>query len=200
MSADWRPEGQRIPPLEPDQWDERARSVLAPTREHVAALQGDDDTAPRPLHILTTLAHHSVLLEAFVAFAATLTLRGCLPRRVAELASLRASWNCRSDFEWGHHRLYALAAGLSEEEIADVAIGPDAERWSEAEAAVLRAADELHAERTIHSGTWELLAREYDEAQRIELLFTVGQYTTLSTITNALKIPLEPHLEGLPTR
>ena len=34
MSAEWRPEGQRIPPLEPDQWDERARSVLAPTREH----------------------------------------------------------------------------------------------------------------------------------------------------------------------
>ena len=79
MSADWRPEGQRIPPLEPDQWDERARSVLAPTRERVAALQGDDDAAPRPLHILTTLAHHSVLLEAFVAFAATLTLRGRLP-------------------------------------------------------------------------------------------------------------------------
>ena len=200
MSANWRPEGQRIPPLEPDQWDERARSVLAPTRKHVAALQGDDDTAPRPLHILTTLAHHSVLLEAFVAFAATLTLRGCLPRRVAELASLRASWNCRSDFEWGHHRLYALAAGLSEQEIADVAIGPDAERWSESEGAVLRAADELHAERTIRSETWEVLARAYDEAQRIELLFTVGQYTTLSTITNALRIPLEPHLEGLPAR
>ena len=39
--------------------------------------------------------------------------------------------------------LYALAAGLSEEEIVDVATGPDAARWSEAETAVLRAADEL---------------------------------------------------------
>ena len=65
---------------------------------------------------------------------------------------------------------------------------------------MLRAADELHAEHTIRSETWERLARAYDEAQRIELLFTVGQYTTLSTITNALRIPLEPHLEGLPRR
>ncbi len=37
MSADWRPEGQRIPPLEPDQWDERARKVLSPTRELLEA-------------------------------------------------------------------------------------------------------------------------------------------------------------------
>ena len=81
-----------------------------------------------------------------------------------------------------------------------MATGPDAARWNEAEAAVLRAADELHAEHTIRPETWEVLSLHYDEAQRIELLFTVGQYTTLSTITNALRIPLEPHLEGLPTR
>ena len=180
MSVGWVPRGQRIPPLE--------------------AVQGDDEPTPRPLHILTTLAHHPELLEAFVAFASTLTLRGRLSRRDAELASLRASWNCRSDFEWGHHRLYALAAGLSEEEIARVAEGPGAAGWSEAEAAVLRAADELHAERTIREETWHALSAHFDEAQRIELLFTVGQYTTLSCITNALAIPLEPHLPGLPAR
>jgi alkylhydroperoxidase family enzyme len=200
VSEDWRPEGQRIPPLPPEQWDERARAVLAPTRERVAKLQGDDAPTPRPLHILTTLAHHPVLLESFVGFAATLTLRGRLSRRDAELVSLRAAWNCGSDFEWGHHRLYALAAGLCEDEIAEVANGPDAERWSDAEAALIRAADEIHAEHTIRPDTWEVLSQHYDEAERIELLFTVGQYTTLSTITNALKIPLEPHLPGLPAR
>lgn len=198
MSDDWRPEGQRIPPLPPEQWTDLARSVLAPTRERVAELEGDPAPAPRPLHILTTLAHHPELLSSFVSFAATLTLRGRLSRRDAEILSLRAAWNCRSDFEWGHHRLYALAAGLSEQEIAAVARAPDASRWTAAEAALLRAADELHAERTILPETWDLLCEHYDEAQRIELLFTVGQYTTLSTITNALRIPLEPHLPGLP--
>ena len=65
---------------------------------------------------------------------------------------------------------------------------------------LLRAADELHTEQTLTSQTWDVLAAHYDPAQIIELLFTVGQYTTLSRVTNALKISLEPHLEGLPSR
>jgi alkylhydroperoxidase family enzyme len=196
---------QRIAPLAPEDWDERVRAILAPTGSRVAKLEdrpGGPETAEprRPLPILTTLAHHPVLLEAFIGFASTLTLRGRLSRRDAELVSLRASWNCGSDFEWGHHRLYALAAGLSEDEIQRVAAGCEAVEWSEREAALLRATDELHGEQTIRSQTWDVLARHFDPAQLIELLFTVGQYTTLSRITNALQIRLEPHLAGLPTR
>jgi alkylhydroperoxidase family enzyme len=198
MNAPWKPVGQRIEPLEPEEWDEGARAVLAPTREHVARLQGNEEQAPRPLHILTTLAHHPELLQSFIGFAATLTLRGRLSRRDSEIVSLRAAWNCRSDFEWGHHRLYALAAGLSEAEIERVGVGPESPEWTPLESALLRAADELHAEQTIRQATWEVLASHYEPAQLIELLFTVGQYTTLSMITNALRIPLEPGLPGLP--
>jgi alkylhydroperoxidase family enzyme len=202
MSApdpDWRPSGQRIPPQEPQEWDAQARAALAPTPERVAELQ-KAPPSERPLHILTTLAHHGSLLEAFIPFASTLTLRGKLPRRDAEIASLRAAWNCRSEFEWGHHVLYARAAGLDDAEIAAIAGEIDEARWAPHEAAVLRAADELHRQQSLTDETWDALAAHYDSAQCIELLFTVGQYTTLSWITNALRIPLEPHLEGLPPR
>jgi 4-carboxymuconolactone decarboxylase len=188
----WRPTGQRIHAQEPHEWDERTRAVFMPGGEQKGS------PPPRPLHILTTLAHHSALFEAFIGFASTLTLRGKLPRRESELAALRAAWNCQSEFEWGHHRVYGLAAGLDEAEIADIATGPEAARWSPLEAALLRAADELHHDRSLTDATWETLAAHYDEAQCIEVLFTIGQYTTLSCITNALRIPLEPHLPGLP--
>jgi alkylhydroperoxidase family enzyme len=200
MSDEWLPTDQRIAPLAAEEWDPRVRAVLAPTSDRVAALEGREDAAPRPLHILTTLAHHPVLFEPFIAFASTLTLRGLLPRRDAEIASLRTAWNCGSDFEWGHHRLYGLAAGLSEDEIAAIARGPGEPSWNERDSALLRAADELHTEQTLTSQTWDLLAAPYDPAQITELLFTVGQHTTLSRVTNALKISLEPHLEGLPSR
>ncbi|MGH0032428.1 MAG: carboxymuconolactone decarboxylase family protein [Myxococcota bacterium] len=186
MSGDWRPTGQRIPSLEPDQWSDEVRQLLNPS--------------PRPLHILTTLAHHPTLLAAFLPFAASLTLRGRLPRRDAEILSLRAAWNCGSDFEWGHHRLYALAAGLGEAEVADVAKPADAGAWAPNERALLDAADELHRDRSLGDTTWKALAAHYDEAQCIEVIFTVGQYTTLSTVTNALRIPLEPDLPGLPAK
>ena len=193
----WRPTAQRIAPQEPDEWDDDARAALAPTPERFAELR---DAAPgeRPLHILTTLAHHGPLLRAFLPFSATLTLRGRLPRRDAEIAALRASWNCRSEFEWGHHRLYAQAAGLDDAEIEAIAGDIESDRWSPHEAVLLRAADELHHEHDLSEATWNALSSHYDEAQCIELLFTVGQYATLSWITNALRIPLEPHLEGLP--
>jgi len=51
---------------------------------------------------------------------------------------------------------------------------------------------------TISDATWKTLAAHYEPAQLVELLFTVGQYTTLSMLTNALNIRLEPHLQGLP--
>jgi alkylhydroperoxidase family enzyme len=193
----WRPTGQRIAPQEPMEWDERARAVLAPTPERVAELQ-NSPPSERPLHILTTLAHHGTLLEAFIGFASTLTLRGKLPRRDAEIASLRAAWNCQSEFEWGHHHAYGLAAGLEADEIAAIAEPVEDAKWLPHEAALLRAADELHQTQSLTDSTWRVLADHYDEAQCIEILFTVGQYTTLSWITNALCIPLEPHLEGLP--
>jgi len=195
-TGDWEPRGQRIPPLAPDAWDERARRVLAPTGERVAALQGAPQ--PKPLHILTTLAHHSALLEPFLALMTSLATAGTLPRRDAEIMALRAAWNCRSAFEWGHHRLYGLAAGLSEAEVAAVARDADAGPFRDHEAALLRAADELHAHQNVTPETWAVLAAHYDERQLIELLFTVGQYTHLSMVANALGIELEPHLPGLP--
>ncbi len=193
----WRPSAQRIAPQEPEAWDEDARAALAPTPERLAELR-DAPPGERPLHILTTLAHHGTLLRSFLGFSSTLALRGRLPRRDAEIAALRAAWNCGSEFEWGHHRLYARAAGLDDAEIDAIAGEVESGGWSEREAALLRAADELHREHDLSEATWQAIAAHYDEAQCIELLFTVGQYTTLSWITNALRIPLEPHLEGLP--
>ena len=61
--------------------------------------------------------------EPFLRFAAVLAAQGVLPRRASELLALRAAWNCRSAFEWGHHVLYARAAGLGDEEIERVAQG-----------------------------------------------------------------------------
>ncbi len=194
--ADWKPTGQRIPSLEPEEWDERTRGLLGATLGKVAKLQ--DAPQPKPLHILTTLANHSALLEPFLGLMSTLAMAGDLVRRDSEMLALRASWNCRSEFEWGHHREYGLSAGLSAEEIDDIAVGPTAARWTPIEAALLRAADELHAVQTIGDATWKDLAAHYSHKQMIELLFTVGQYTHLSMVANSLGIALEPHLSGLP--
>jgi alkylhydroperoxidase family enzyme len=149
-------------------------------------------------NLLRAVAHHPHLLEPFLAFAAALAGRGALPRRASELLALRAAWNCRSEFEWGHHAVYARAAGLSDAEIDAVAAGPDAPSWSGDERALLTAADELHAGQTISDATWARLAARWNEAQLVEIPFVVGHYTMLSMVAGATRVPLEAGLPALP--
>ena len=146
-------------------------------------------------NLLRAIAHHADLLDPFLGFAAALGARGALPRKSSELLALRAAWNCRSEFEWGHHVVYARAAGWSDTEIHAVALGPVAPDWSDADRALLTAADELHARQAITEQTWAALASRWSAAQLVEIPFVVGQYTMLSMVAGALRVPLE---EGLP--
>jgi 4-carboxymuconolactone decarboxylase len=65
--------------------------------------------------------------------------------------------------------ILARKVGVSDEEIARVKSGPEAEGWTELEAAVLHAADELHSDACITNDTWAVLAAHLDERQLIEV-------------------------------
>jgi alkylhydroperoxidase family enzyme len=60
--------------------------------------------------------------------------------------------------------------------------------WAPHEAALLRAADELHGSSTVSDSTWSTLAAHYDTGQLVEVLFVAGQYTMLSMVANAAGI------------
>jgi alkylhydroperoxidase family enzyme len=189
----------RIRPTVPADWNETVRALLGGTTERVAALEGDaEEGSSGTLNILRTIAHHEELLGPFLGFAAALALKGTLSRRVSELLALRAAWNCRSAFEWGHHVIYARAAGLSDDEIAAIAAGPGDASWSDQDRALLSAADELHARQDIEDATWKALRPHLSDAQLVELPFVVGNYTMLSMVANATGVPVEEDLPALP--
>ena len=77
-------------------------------------------------------------------------------------------------------------------------LGPDAPGWSDADRALLAAADELHAQQAIAEPTWAALASRWSAAQLVEIPFVVGQYTMLSMVAGALRVPLEDGLPRLP--
>ena len=169
--------------------------IQAQPRLELLSRAGWDRHTP---NLVRAIAHHEDLLGPFLGFATALATRGALPRRASELLALRAAWNCRSEFEWGHHALYASAAGLREAEIEAIAVGPGAPGWSDADRALLTAADELHAQKAITEATWAALAARWSAAQLVEIPFVVGQYTMLSMVAGAIRIPLEEGLPRLP--
>jgi alkylhydroperoxidase family enzyme len=185
----------RLPPASEAQWSDATRELLGKTTP-----AADHPAGEGPPNILYTIAHHPHLLGPFLGFSGALASRGVLPRRDSELLALRAAWNCRSPFEWGHHVEYALAAGLTPDEIDRIAQTPNEVDWSGRDLLLLRAADELHQQHTLTDASYQALRSELDEAQLVELVFVVGNYTMLSMLANATGVPLEARLPTMPAR
>src|SRR3954470_21746528 len=125
-------------------------------------------------------------------FAGGLMPGGKLPREDTELLILRTAHNTGCDYEWHHHERIGQTVGLTAEEIARVREGPDASGWSPRRQLLLRAADELHAGRTISDAVWAPLRAELADHELIELCLLVGHYQMLAMTLNALQVQPDP--------
>jgi 4-carboxymuconolactone decarboxylase len=139
-----------------------------------------------PAQTMRLLAAQPDLLAPFLGWAAALALEGTLSTRDHEILALRVAHNCASDYERWEHTAYAREAGLTEEEIRGITTNDFA--WNEHDALLLRAADELDALSTLEDATLAALRELHDDAQIVELLFVVGQYTMLSLVANAARL------------
>jgi alkylhydroperoxidase family enzyme len=143
-----------------------------------------------PPALFTTLARHRRLFRPWLRFAAGLMPRGELPRADAELVILRVAELCDSAYEWTQHERIAWRAGLDEAAVARVREGPAAPGWTERQAAILGAVDELHATRTLGDESWDALrAAGLSDTQLIELPLLTGHYEMLAMTLNALRVP-----------
>ena len=166
--------------------DEAQAEVLAPFADPANKVGGG-----RVLNIFRTLAHAPKALKAFLGWGNyILSRRNALPEREREMVILRTGWLCKSGYEFAQHTRIGKACGLTDEEIARIKAGPDAEGWTALESAMLRAADELVADHFISQPTWEAL-EELGNKGRMDLVFTVGQYTQVSMMLNSFGIQLE---------
>ncbi len=193
------PRPNRVPGQAPEAWSDATRAEFGDV-----AATGTPEGSRKPLHLPAVVAHHPTFLSPYLVWAKAVALAGVLPRRDAAILSLRTALRCRSEFEWGVHAESAVARhGLTAEDVARVAAGADAPGpepagWSSHDAALVRAADELHDDQTISDGTWAVLGERYDDAARLEVAFVVGHYTMLSMVANTAGVPPEERWQPLP--
>lgn len=187
----------RIEPVDMDRLDQAQQEALGPFASPDNKVGGG-----RVLNIFRTLAHAPKALAAFLGWGNyVLSRRNALPERERELVILRTGWNCKSGYEWMQHRRIGLDCGLTAEEVERVKQGPDAPGWTPLESALLRAADELVGNHFVSDATWAALA-ELGDKGRMDLVFTVGQYTQVSMLLNSFGVQLEdgetcdPDLKG----
>src|SRR5688572_12818468 len=131
-----------------------SRAEIGAVNALLASAIGRVAGTTEPPRLFTTLARHRRLFRRWLRFAGALMPGGTLPRADTELLVLRVAHNTGCDYEWSHHERLGRQAGLSPAEVERVREGPSADGWSERRRTLLRAADELHADRFVSDETW----------------------------------------------
>ncbi|WIM86068.1 carboxymuconolactone decarboxylase family protein [Candidatus Mycobacterium wuenschmannii] len=172
----------RLPPLPADQWDDAARdalSVMLPEERRNAADAGT---------LLSTLVRHPKLTRAYLKFSTYLLYGSTLPPRIRELVILRVAHRRACTYEWSHHVDMGKREGLTDADIEAARAGKAADAF---DSALLRAVDELDEQSAISDQTWEALGERLDEQQRMDLVFTTGNYIALAMALNTFGVELE---------
>ncbi|MET9968974.1 carboxymuconolactone decarboxylase family protein [Streptomyces sp. NPDC006356] len=165
----------RLPPVPYEEWDPEALRPLTGGRR-----------VP-PSNALGLLLRHPALSKAFLTFNTHLLARNTLPEKTRELAILRVAWRHRCRYEWAQHVLIGRRAGVTDEELTEVREG--------AGTLVNRAVDELATSSTLSDETYAELAKELDEQQLMDFVFTVGAYGTLALAFNTFGVELDEGLD-----
>ncbi len=172
----------RIPPVQDDTATEAQAAVLAPMAERGPVL-----------NVFRTVAQEPDAAKAFLAWGGyILSKRNAVAPREREIAILRTGFLCRSGYEWTQHVRIAREAGVTEAEIAAIKVGPGDPTWGDLDRLILRATDELFADKFIADATWAGLAEHFSRKQLMDLVFTVGQYTQVSMFLNSFGVQLDP--------
>lgn len=184
----------RIVPKPPSEWDEAAKEALAafPTSfKFVMNGWNSGDRNVRGMNVLGTFAHYPALAKAFMTLNAHVSGASSLLYRDREIVILRLSWLMHSEYELVQHMILGKRAGLTDDELEWLQQGPDAAGWSAEDADLVRAVDQMHELSRIAPATWARLARRYNPAQMLDLIFLFGCYGALALAINSLETPIE---------
>ncbi|MDG4666135.1 carboxymuconolactone decarboxylase family protein [Mycobacterium sp. 236(2023)] len=126
-----------------------------------------------------------------------LRYRSVTPPALREMVILLVARDWDQEYEWGHHVGIARAAGLDDDVIDAIAhrsgpCGPAAE------VAVWRFVDELVRYHRVDNATYQSVLAVLGEEALVEVLVTVGYYTTLAITMNTAQTAVPAEYERLP--
>jgi 4-carboxymuconolactone decarboxylase len=177
----------RLSPLPADQWDDAARhavSVMLPEERRNATDAGN---------LLSTLVRHPKLTRAYLKFSTYLLYGSTLPPRIREQVILRVAHRRDCAYEWSHHVEMGKEVGLSAADIDTAQTGESNDAFDNA---LMRAVDELDEKTNISDQTWVTLGERLDEQQRMDLIFTIGNYTALAMALNTFGVEVDGDHDG----
>jgi len=140
------------------------------------------------------LANHPDLLSAWWTYRMHSVQGGDLEQRDCELVILRVAVHMEAWYEWAAHVDRGLMAGLTLEEIYQVADGPSADGWTKQDAILLESVDQLIENHRIDVETQTVLGNYYSEKQIMDIVSLQGLYVTIACMIGTWDIEIEDYV------
>ncbi|MFI7452945.1 carboxymuconolactone decarboxylase family protein [Nonomuraea sp. NPDC049714] len=119
----------------------------------------------------------------------------CLPPRVWQLAAMRTVWLCDSEYLWSQHRKACLALGVTDDDLAGVAEGPQSASLKDFDRVVVSAVDEMYHQNRISDANWNAFDQFGSEAIT-DLMLVYGLYVLQSCLARNFGTTLEENSIG----
>jgi 4-carboxymuconolactone decarboxylase len=171
------------PPKE--EWTDETREVFAFWGEPNAWEEGSKT------NIIMVMGNHPPLGKVYNHWGKHFLMNNSLNTRQLEIIILRVSWRVKSAYEWHNHVGYGMNAGLTLEDIAAIRDFPAGGNWTEEEAAMMQAVDDLIDNNIISDATWATLTNTLGKRQMMDLTFTIGHYVMTSWALASIGVPVE---------
>lgn len=162
-------------------------SKLAPEiRERLAKLP--------PLNVFRMMANVPASFQALIDFAMSLLMRGEFDPRKREIAVLRVAHVTRAHYEWVQHVRVGKSVGLTDEEIAKIAVDAPVTSLDSEANLLCRVADEISKDVRLSDEALAALLERYGVRQATELILCVAYFNMLSRFLESTRVELEPGL------
>lgn len=179
----------------------KKRPVPLPLHDWDASLSHiKQDMNGQPLNIHSLMANHPEFLKDWWSFRNYTVHKGELSQRQKELIILRVAVLMQTWYEWAAHVTRGIECGLTLEEIERVRQGGAAPGWSEDEAILLTAVDELSTGHRLSEDTQQEMGKYYSNNQIMDLISIYGVYNIIACMINTWGLEVDQQFaEKLPS-
>jgi len=143
-------------------------------------------------NVYRVMAHHPALLEAWSGLRRHVVTQNALGEERIEVVILRVAHRLDAAYEWGHHVVRGRKAGLSDARIRALRGAP--EEMGPGDALLARGVDALVDGAHLPEGLQAELAGSVGVEGMLDLIATVGFYTTLAFIVKSFGTPLDAEI------
>jgi 4-carboxymuconolactone decarboxylase len=171
----------RLPPIPTDKLTDAQKQVA----DDFAKARGAPLSGPWPQFLRSP-----ELMTQTLALSDYVRLKTSIEPRINELVALVVAREWTQQFQWAIHYNNAKKAGVKDDIINAIAEGRRPDVMVEDEGIAYDVATEILHEKRVSDTTWNRAVAKFGERGVLDLLSTIGYFTSLSVVMNATHPPV----------